>query len=1080
MSALGRLANSLLSVNNENTLALANLNFDFTLFKFEAPTEFRSIGNSLSLRRRDDAEQGKIHKTARKLAALFESEVPSTPALLSAYGKRASEIASDPGVNPKGSQEHGPFSDFVGIDGTSLWAAATSGQTNAGAHAALSMNLLACMLARAWDAETATSIWVEMVNERQTEIEKSLDDAPQFISACMAARQDITREELAKWDASARSWLQSADEVKKAAKTKLMLIVNNVYVNNGEGQTTYQKVKNAWRHALIGMENLVQGRPQDASDGSVLLAISSWHIYPDLMVLGSSTKTVKFDDPLVQAGGIITIGLHEGFEGEVPGMHWSLTLSEYRFYERKATVHSHDETTRISMEELLVVALGSLFRAWEISKADEGATAQWLVRLELFVRSTLHDAGQNYEAWLGTLANASRQLLRISKENPAYASQLVAWGRRRATDFLGFRAIQPARFFGLRNRPILEALSTRPGFESGIIHLRSVAREMKLPTARYIIRYRDKHGNFEFATAFPHRRASHKRLLDGSDKLEEVHQRWFMPAVETLDPTRPDFCPALCDCIASGTKCQELCHPGEVRACQSIDESILFRAVQTAAQGEKFIWASSRDITLVSPPPPKNKEKFEKCPHFIWRNPPLMLREHSIGGTSSQGEACPSFSQLNTQCSCALPSFKSTDDLLFMHCYGDPCGLGLFVQVRLKRSHIDHHGPRAHDIANAVSTVSESLVDMEEATALIDKEKINRTTLIGYLDHYVYPLPPSESDRLLESRDILGSLSLLGGRKLHETHLTSLTALSVVEEVFTPLTGYDIPLRAVDLPLSTVGWFDRSKRFYEQDIVRGFYGLDHYEPSLPRAFACIATLESVQHVAASECEGVIAISFGNSIFVAAGLLSDPLNSKAQHEVRRLSGNVDMPGISMMVLPPSPLKIRPLGHDIQIVSHLPYDHKREDNFQGTSLHLSFTRWRRPFNAHYRGTVDERIFFVECVVSVRDRGKWVADIDILARKKIDSVETWIFPCTCEGGGDGEMTSIDSWEEVLDRPETVGVVRAHGNWAARLAALAICQQKGEVKAFIVDPKEGFCPKCAPAQYLEDTGECNGILID
>jgi hypothetical protein len=158
MSTLGRLTNSIFSATNENTLALANLNFDFTLFKFEAPKEFREIGTSLSLRRRDDAEQGKIHKTARKLGALFEALVPSTPNLLKAYGTRSSEIASDPDANPKGSQDHGPFADFVGIDGSSLWAAATSGTFSAGAHAALSMHLLACILARAWEADKAISI----------------------------------------------------------------------------------------------------------------------------------------------------------------------------------------------------------------------------------------------------------------------------------------------------------------------------------------------------------------------------------------------------------------------------------------------------------------------------------------------------------------------------------------------------------------------------------------------------------------------------------------------------------------------------------------------------------------------------------------------------------------------------------------------------------------------------------------------------------------------------------------------------------------------------------------------------------
>lgn len=302
MSTLGRIVNSLTSVNNENTLALANLNFDFTLFKFEAPKEFLTIGGSLSLQRRDDAEQGKIHKTARKLAALFEALVPPTPNLLKAYGTRSSEIASDPKANPKGSKNHGPFAEFIGIDASSLWAAATSSAATTGTHAALSMHLLACMLARAWEADKSVSIWVELVNERQAEIDKSFEEGPQSIPTYFAARQDITREELAKWDASARSWLTSADEVKRVAKTKFMLIARNISVNLSQAKTTYQNVIDVWRHALAGIENLIQGRPQEASDGAVLLALSAWHIYPNLMVLGSSTKSVEFEDPSYRPG----------------------------------------------------------------------------------------------------------------------------------------------------------------------------------------------------------------------------------------------------------------------------------------------------------------------------------------------------------------------------------------------------------------------------------------------------------------------------------------------------------------------------------------------------------------------------------------------------------------------------------------------------------------------------------------------------------------------------------------------------------------------------------------------------------
>ena len=152
MSALSKIANSIFSATNENTIALANLNFDFSLIKFAAPREFQGVGEKLSLQRRNEAEAGPAHGTARKLGALFEPLVPSTPQLIRAYGLRASEIIGKPEISPHGSRSDGPFAEYVGADGTTIWAAATSAQMISGKHASLAMHLLACMLARAWDA----------------------------------------------------------------------------------------------------------------------------------------------------------------------------------------------------------------------------------------------------------------------------------------------------------------------------------------------------------------------------------------------------------------------------------------------------------------------------------------------------------------------------------------------------------------------------------------------------------------------------------------------------------------------------------------------------------------------------------------------------------------------------------------------------------------------------------------------------------------------------------------------------------------------------------------------------------------
>ena len=142
MAQFGKVKNSLVAATQETTLALASLNLDFSLMKVEAPKEFRELGAYLSSSRRAVAETGPQHITARKLGALFHSVIPSIPRLVSAYGTRVSEIAKMPGINPRGSRADGPFAELVGADGTSIWAAATSGSS------VITVHLLAYMLTR--------------------------------------------------------------------------------------------------------------------------------------------------------------------------------------------------------------------------------------------------------------------------------------------------------------------------------------------------------------------------------------------------------------------------------------------------------------------------------------------------------------------------------------------------------------------------------------------------------------------------------------------------------------------------------------------------------------------------------------------------------------------------------------------------------------------------------------------------------------------------------------------------------------------------------------------------------------------
>ena len=199
MAGIGKFSLSMLSGVQETTATLAQINFDFSMIKMEAPLEFRPLGQALSRKRKHNAEDGEAHITARRLGALFAKEIPDISHLAHAYGLRVSEISQDPKVNPQGRDADGALAAYVGADGTSIWAAATSGKGALGVH------LLTCMLARIWSGPEATSIWSELVEARKLALQHECQGQEFSLETVTAAQITLTRDNLAEWDASARS-----------------------------------------------------------------------------------------------------------------------------------------------------------------------------------------------------------------------------------------------------------------------------------------------------------------------------------------------------------------------------------------------------------------------------------------------------------------------------------------------------------------------------------------------------------------------------------------------------------------------------------------------------------------------------------------------------------------------------------------------------------------------------------------------------------------------------------------------------------------------------------------------------------
>lgn len=136
-----------------------------------------------------------------------------------------------------------------------------------------------------WPPAEAPSIWVELVESRRQQIATLTERSENITTSLFLAGQCvITREQLAEWDNSARAWLQRAEQIKKTQQKQVLLICSNISTPVNARPNTFENVVEGWRTALTGMENLLSGQSQLVHDGGLLLALSSWHLYPDMIV----------------------------------------------------------------------------------------------------------------------------------------------------------------------------------------------------------------------------------------------------------------------------------------------------------------------------------------------------------------------------------------------------------------------------------------------------------------------------------------------------------------------------------------------------------------------------------------------------------------------------------------------------------------------------------------------------------------------------------------------------------------------------------------------------------------------------
>ncbi|KAK6535414.1 hypothetical protein TWF694_001874 [Orbilia ellipsospora] len=1068
MASFGRLAVSAITGSVENTAALLNLNFDFSLVKLVAPKEFEGVGSALSSRRRVEAESGRTHTTARKLAALFDPSLPNTPELLRAYGERASEISQSPLAQAADASTTGLFAQHAGGDYTSLWAAATSGP------GAIKVHLLACMLARIWDAGEATSIWVEFVEfQKRHIISHFMESGNISTSAYFAAQQEVTREQLAEWDSSARAWLQTADLVKKKQQTQLDLILNNLNIPVSNRRNVYDSVINTWRTSLQGMEDLISGKPHILQSGELLLGLSSWHIYPDLFILDARNTTVTQQDPLVKPFGVLTIGLQGPGSAEGQGFNWSLPLSRLRYYgDPVMTTRSSGDNSRLTVEEFLLVILGScinpilpsFLRRDRVDNETAQSVARYIVEIYGYFYNLHVSEFLSSSNWFYMLVEASQLFLMSGGSARLKNLTLINLGVRSSHKFL-----PKLDFPMLGLDSIVDVLSICTNTETRIKLLRKEAETLNVSSEDLIIIHKRvcicrgaPFQFYEYATAALHRPNPRGNPI-GQQNLPARHLRWvYSPCM-----CNPEGLPSSPETVDLGSAV-----PDSVAVQESRDSILIFSDFIPGPIREYFGY-QSRDAALV-------------LHSGIW--------------------SCPQF-----RCN---------------GCVNGDNDIGLFI-----RHHETPEWARSQEF--------DAHFEMDNNNAMLEDRIETLLSLLKTGALNIAKLPGKLTQVLLRSYG-LGD-SWREGKPKYESYLTELQLLASIVDLYQSMSNVTINVRVLQTSLKplvddfqvhvngklaiTNEYKPGNNNNASPEALRAVFG--PHRLSRTQAFTSICFMESGRHIFEistqhSSLQDVMAISAGDSIYVASPLITDPSwwSDHRCDTITRIAGNVGKPGISLLVSPHNLKKPRNDINNWKVINHSAFDGDIRDCFGGTSLHLSLTGAVQPLQRSDFGTHDAEMNFVEAVVSVLDRGEWIADIDILKtverRMSVEAILSpkqtliwrhfftisdtnhikldpnaksmvWCHPKCYAGYGplerknqskqapDESLITLQNWPEVITAPSGDLVFLAHGNWQARIAAVSILSliYPTDEVALIVYP-EKICQQClAPGAYLESKAQ-------
>ena len=329
-----------------------------------------------------------------------------------------------------------------------------------------------------------------------------------------------------------------------------------------------------------------------------------------------------------------------------------------------------------------------------------------------------------------------------------------------------------------------------------------------------------------------------------------------------------------------------------------------------------------------------------------------------------------------------------------------------------------------------------------------------------------------------------------------KTHIywRSLRAVSSAALLYKNFKIATIDVRVLELKLWEAPWIPLSTEVSLQIPVDGkpntatskyLTVLTPYQLDLKAAFSCICLFESGRfQIQLMNLHNVMAMCSNDLIWVASCLLDDLLSGcslEKRSQIRVFPGNIGRSGIAFLVPPIEPMRRSNTIHDFREIVHRPFEGHLQNNFRTTSLHLSFTTAEFPIGTEFSGTRDEEIYLLETLLSVHEGGEWVADLDVL--NSFSNRDRYTAIVLCEKFPDSQMSSeleascIDNWTELLEPPEArLGIVRACGDWQARLATFTLAVSTGN-KVIILP--NGICWDCVNGTLSSEIADEKILLI-